>query len=86
MNEFECVGTYAGGRLGDGRYFLVCAGCAAQARAGEMQGEAGTAQPEKAPPLPPRPSNSTADHSKFEALKGPFANGSGGHEGLPDLP
>ncbi len=65
---------------------FLCAPGMTPARAGEMQGEAGTAQPEKAPPLPPRPSNSTADHSKYEALKGPFANGSGGHEGMPDLP
>ena len=54
---------------------FMCAPGMTPVRAGELQGEAGTAQPEKAPPLPPRASNSTADHSKFEALKGPFASG-----------
>ena len=55
---------------------FMCASGMTPVRAEELQGEAGTAQPEKAPPLPPRPSNSTADHSKLEALKGPFASGS----------
>ncbi len=54
---------------------FVCAQ-GAPARAGELQEEPGTAQPGKAPPPPPRATNTTADHSKFEALKGPFANGS----------
>ncbi len=39
---------------------------------------AGTAKVEQPAPAPEqrRPTNTTADHSKFEALKGPFANGS----------
>lgn len=44
----------------------------------EESGAHTTPVPANATPLPPqkRPSNTTADHSKFEALKGPFANGS----------
>ncbi len=63
---------------------IVCAFGAVPARAEELQGEAGTTQAEKAPPPPvvlPRQdkhpvSNTTADHSKFKELQGPFANGS----------
>jgi len=45
--------------------------------AGDLQGEQAEirAQAEK-PQLPPRFTNTTTDHSKLEALKGPFANGS----------
>ncbi|MGO9172540.1 MAG: tetrathionate reductase family octaheme c-type cytochrome [Rhodomicrobium sp.] len=46
--------------------------------AGELQGEQGEAPPQPVKPEhpPARSTNSTADHSKFDALKGPFANGS----------
>jgi octaheme c-type cytochrome (tetrathionate reductase family) len=55
---------------------LLCAWGGPPALAGEPQGEAPAAQAEKAPPPPKRVTNSTTDHSKLEALKGPFANGS----------
>ncbi len=46
-------------------------------RAGDLQGEQAEirAAAEK-PQAAPRATNSTADHTKFEALKGPFKNGS----------
>ncbi len=44
--------------------------------AGDLQGEQAGAPTAKPPQLSPRPTNTTADHSKFEALKGPFTDGS----------
>ena len=56
-------------------FFVFPLGLTSQA--GDLQGEQAEirAQAEK-PRLPPRATNSTTDHSKLEALKGPFANGS----------
>ena len=56
-------------------FFVFPFGLASQA--GDLQGEQAEirAQAEK-PQLPPRFTNTTTDHSKLEALKGPFANGS----------
>ncbi len=52
-------------------FFVFPLGLASQA--GDLQGEQAEirAQAEK-PQLPPRATNSTTDHSKLEALKGPF--------------
>ena len=53
---------------------FLCGG--APVSAGDLQGEQAGAQSPKPPQLPPRQTNSTADHSKFDALKGPFTDGS----------
>ena len=74
LNGFERSGAFAGLRDGGGRLRISAGG--EFNSGGRVQSEAGAAQAEKPAQPPRRATNSTADHSKFEALKGPFANGS----------